>query len=306
LSDTTTISVVTPAHDDATTLPVALASLLAQSTDDWECIVVDDGSTDRPRPAEVVEIFDDDRLRTIEFSENLGRSRARQAGLDAARGEFLCMLDADDWYLPSKLERQLAVARDHRDCVVVSTDTYLASRGGELRAVGRTRPEDATETEGERPVSIGTWNEWGRPPISHGTSMIRMRAARRGRYDSDLTRTEDMDFLLQTALGERYALLREPLYVYTRPAREDRPARMFESIRNELRICRKSALDHPRRAARLAAELLGKYAAYKMIFGLGVDPLAVRSQHREPIDAERRIFERARREVRLELPERIR
>lgn len=282
-SDSPTVSVVTPTHDDGRTLPLALASLVAQTYDDWECIVVDDGSRDEPRPAELLDDFTDPRLRLIEFDENRGRSRARQAGLDAARGDFLCMLDADDWYLPAKLDHQLAVADEFPDCALVATDTYIASHRGELSALGRTRPEPLREfPDRDPPLSLHEWTDWGRPPLSHGTAMIRIETARRATYDPHLTRTEDMDFLLQCALGERFAILRTPLYVYTNPAPDHRRTRMFESLRNELRICLKHADAHPIPTARLTTELLAKIAAYHTIFALDIDPLTLRSQHEPP------------------------
>jgi hypothetical protein len=96
------ISVLMPAHDVAAFIGTALGSVLAQSFRDWELIVVDDGSRDAT--AEVVEARRDPRIRLIR-QENRGVSAARTAATQAARGEAVLYLDADDWLAPDALAR---------------------------------------------------------------------------------------------------------------------------------------------------------------------------------------------------------
>ena len=86
------VSVMMPCFNAAETLPMALASLLAQTHARWEAVIVDDGSTDATW--DVLRAVDDPRLRVERFPENRGRGAARQRCLEMARGDFLSMLDS--------------------------------------------------------------------------------------------------------------------------------------------------------------------------------------------------------------------
>ncbi|MBV6496243.1 MAG: putative glycosyltransferase EpsE [Pyrinomonadaceae bacterium] len=101
------ISVIIPNYNYARYLPEAIESVLAQTHKNVEVIVVDDGSTDDSK--EVLASFGD-RIRTI-FQQNQGVSAARNRGVAESNGDFLAFLDADDAFLPSKLEKQLELFR---------------------------------------------------------------------------------------------------------------------------------------------------------------------------------------------------
>ena len=93
-------SIVLPTHNRASLLKRAIESVRAQSCDAWELVVVDDGSTDGT--AEVVREFADSRI-TYLWQSNQERSAARNTGVRRARGEYVCFLDSDDYYLPAHL-----------------------------------------------------------------------------------------------------------------------------------------------------------------------------------------------------------
>lgn len=97
----TNVSVIIPAYNQAHFIGRAIQSVLDQTYQDFEIIVVDDGSTDNT--AEVVHGFEDSRIRYL-FQENQGLSAARNKGLRLAQGEFISFLDSDDEFLPHKLE----------------------------------------------------------------------------------------------------------------------------------------------------------------------------------------------------------
>jgi len=102
------VSVIVPVFNGEAYLDEALASLPGQAGGRTEVIVVDDGSTDGT--ADVVRTRHGDLH--YHYQENAGVGAARNAGLRRARGAFIAFLDADDYWLPGKLERQLAVFRD--------------------------------------------------------------------------------------------------------------------------------------------------------------------------------------------------
>lgn len=93
-------TVIIPTYNRAKLLKVAINSVLEQSFKDFELIIVDDGSTDETQ--QVVHSFVDQRI-IYHFQENQERSVARNVGVDFAKGEYICFLDDDDYYLPNHL-----------------------------------------------------------------------------------------------------------------------------------------------------------------------------------------------------------
>ena len=94
-------SVLTPVYNGAAFLRRCHATLAAQSFQDWEWVVVDDGSTDET--AELVRGICDERIKLVSYRPNMGRGHARHAALEAARGEWMVVWDADDMYFPDRL-----------------------------------------------------------------------------------------------------------------------------------------------------------------------------------------------------------
>jgi glycosyltransferase involved in cell wall biosynthesis len=96
----------------------ATASILAQTLEDFEFIVVDDGSTDST--VQIVESFNDPRIRMLRL-EHRGIPAALNAGIAAVRAPYMARMDADDVSDPRRLARQLEFMQSNPDCVVVGT-----------------------------------------------------------------------------------------------------------------------------------------------------------------------------------------
>jgi len=126
--DRPTVSVVIPAYNAEGFIAETLDSVLAQTFQDYEVVVVDDGSVDDTRG--VVESYDEPRFRYIR-QENGGASRARNRGIASSSGEFIAFLDSDDLWVPEKLERQVEVFRRNPSLGLVSTlhDAYSPATG---------------------------------------------------------------------------------------------------------------------------------------------------------------------------------
>ncbi|HVO26477.1 MAG TPA: glycosyltransferase [Candidatus Margulisiibacteriota bacterium] len=116
------VSVVIPAFNRAALIRETLDSVLAQTYRDFEVIVVDDGSTDDTPPI-LAEYERDARLRVIRQA-NQGEGAARNAGIDAARGEYVALVDSDDVWRADKLERQVALLVDTPGLAWVYADAY--------------------------------------------------------------------------------------------------------------------------------------------------------------------------------------
>lgn len=221
------VSVMMPCYNGADTLPLALSSLLAQTHERWECVLVDDGSTDNP--AAVVEWLNDPRVRLVSLPRNMGRGVARQVALDHARGDYLAMLDADDWIYPDKLAHQVAFMEAHPTVRLHSLG--LASVGflGTMAGVRLLAPRGTGATV------KGPLTRPGLLPVAFGSSMVRLEDARRCRFDPRLRLSQDTDFMIQLLLGHRFAVSDKIGYVYTElvsrtPQKQARAQRYTEMI----------------------------------------------------------------------------
>jgi glycosyltransferase involved in cell wall biosynthesis len=129
-----TVSVIIPAYNAEAFLARAIRSVEAQSFRNFEVVVVDDGSTDGT--AEVARGFDS--VRCI-GQPHLGPAAARNRGLAEAGGDLVAFLDADDEWLPEKLERQLAFMRSLRSSFSY-TDSFVVRNGSSVRYSALARP----------------------------------------------------------------------------------------------------------------------------------------------------------------------
>lgn len=203
------VSVLMPAYNAARTIRRACASLIAQTFEDWECVVVDDGSHDET--AELVEQIHDTRFRVIRLQENVGRGAARQIALENSRGKFVAFLDADDWWYPAKLKRQLHVM-EVVGSDIVSTGMAIISPSEELKGV-------SVRDDRAAPVIMKEWRRLGRAPVAFGPSLVKGELARSCRFDPRLRRSQDYDFLIQACFRRgACAVIQEVLYAYERGA----------------------------------------------------------------------------------------
>jgi succinoglycan biosynthesis protein ExoO len=120
------VSVIIPAYNTEVYIAKAIQSALDQTLDDIEVIMVDDGSTDKT--VEVAKGFTDQRLKVIVNPQNLGVSAARNRALKAAQGEWIAVLDADDWYDPERLEKLVLLA-EKTNVDMIADDLYLINDG---------------------------------------------------------------------------------------------------------------------------------------------------------------------------------
>ena len=124
-----TVSVIIPTYNRATSIGASIQSVLDQTWQDFEIIIVDDGSTDNTR--QVIEEFKDDRIRYICLEKNGGASHARNIGIGQAGSEFIAFLDSDDEWMPEKLEKQMQVMLQASDKVGLVYCRMRGSRGNE-------------------------------------------------------------------------------------------------------------------------------------------------------------------------------
>jgi glycosyltransferase involved in cell wall biosynthesis len=122
------VSVVIPAYNAASTLARALDSVVAQTRPASEVIVVDDASMDST--AEVANGYAHATIKLVRLASNSGAAAARNKGVETATAELVAFLDADDEWLPTKLEKQVAVISSDRAMSFVSCESKLMSSAG--------------------------------------------------------------------------------------------------------------------------------------------------------------------------------
>jgi glycosyltransferase involved in cell wall biosynthesis len=195
-----TVSIMMPFLNREATLPRAIQSVVAQTFQDWELIAVDDGSSDRS--VEVIERFNDPRIRVVRHERNLGVAAARNTAVKASTGEFIALLDSDDEWLPAKLEKQI----------------------GAMRADEKKRAFCSCAFKFERDGVVEHWpRSWGDSwekalhfecTFGFGSTLVVRRdvAIANGQFDTDLPRHEDWDWILRACeRGEELLYLDEAL-----------------------------------------------------------------------------------------------
>lgn len=115
------VSIITPMYKGADFVGKTIQSVLIQSYQNWEMIIVDDCSPDGGAGINVVKSFSDPRIKLIESKANKGSSGARNIALKAAQGRYISFLDSDDIWHPDFLEKQLSFMEDKKASLVFSS-----------------------------------------------------------------------------------------------------------------------------------------------------------------------------------------
>ena len=192
-------SVIIPVYNRASVLGAAIRSVLAQSCQDFEIVVVDDGSQDDP--ASIVRAFGDPRIRFI-AQENQGGGAARNTAIDAAHGRFIAPLDSDDIFLSHHLQSMKALLE--RTGAKAGYARIIVDRGK-----GRTflKPPRAI---GEQ-EDMGEYLLCARGFVPTITLVVERTMASRVRYDVHLRAAEDTDFAIRLSLaGCKFVMAQEP------------------------------------------------------------------------------------------------
>ncbi len=125
-------SVIIPTYNRGNFISKPIESIIGQSYESWELLIVDDGSTDDT--AQIVKTYAaDKRIRYI-YQQNQERSAARNTGIKHAKGKYICFLDSDDYYLPEHLESfHKKIVLENYPVAVLYCDTYEDLNGRLLR-----------------------------------------------------------------------------------------------------------------------------------------------------------------------------
>jgi len=214
------VSVIIPAYNAGQSLPRALRSVCDQSLRAIEILVVDDASQDQTHQLAESIATTDPRVRVIRRSSNGGPSAARNAGIDAARGTWIALLDADDMYLPQRLTILTDAARS-ANCDLLADNIMLrCPKSG--RPLGLAVPPALAHSR--RCLTPAEFVRCDRPfPGGFQQFGYLMPLIRRAfldehklRYDADIWLAEDFVLYMRCLLaGARMMLLPDAYYQYT-------------------------------------------------------------------------------------------
>ncbi|GAB3670254.1 glycosyltransferase family 2 protein [Halopiger thermotolerans] len=202
-ADDPAVSVVLPTYNRASVLSGAIESVLEQTYDDLELLVIDGGSTDGTRA--VVDRIDDPRLEYVRRDRPEGVSAARNRGIERSSGDLVAFVDSDDRWRPTALERRAAALRD------APADYGVAYCGIEKReGEPITRSGASGDVRSElRHLAVPTYT----------STLVAEREALEAvdGFDEALPCFEDWDLCMRLARTRRFAYVDEPLVVKGEP-----------------------------------------------------------------------------------------
>lgn len=201
------VSIVIPTYNTGEYIQYTLESVFKQTYEDFEVIVVDDGSTDDTK--EVLQVYME-RIRYI-YQENSGRSEARNTGIKAAKGKYVAFLDSDDLWTPGKLETQIDILEKNHDIDFLFGDKQRFSNDGRIiiHSMFKEKGYDEIFFGDSLYVRDAYKKLLDEPFIPTGTVIMKRDCFdEAGLFDKDIY-AEDWDFWLRVALFKNMAYANE-------------------------------------------------------------------------------------------------
>jgi glycosyltransferase involved in cell wall biosynthesis len=207
------VSVGMPVFNSGKTIALAVASIVRQSYQNWELLVMDDGSTDDT--VEIVQRFGDPRVRIVVDGVHRGLPTQLNRAVDMARGRYFARMDGDDIAYPDRVLRQVEYLESHPEVDLLASEMIVFRSDGSILGTRRSPQSHAALCR----------HPWRGIRMSHPTWMGRIEWFRENPYSSEAHRMEDRELLLRTHARSCFATLPEILVAY----RED-----FVSLRRIL------------------------------------------------------------------------
>lgn len=223
------VSIIIPLYNKEETVAQTLTCVFQQTYQDFEVVVVDDGSTDQS--AAIVDRFTDSRIRLIK-QKNGGVSAARNRGIAEARGEYVAFLDADDEWKPDYLSSQMELVRKYPQCSVFASNYEFRNVEGKVRnTIINKLPFAGTDGELSNYFEVACCSH---PPLWTSAVIVRKTAIQEiGGFPVGIKSGEDLLTWAKLAVKYKIAYSTASLAVFVfdeRAFNEDQRNRMPEQI----------------------------------------------------------------------------
>ena len=199
-------SVGLPFYNDRTYLKDAIKSVLHQSHENWELLLVDDGSVDGS--VEIARSFKDSRIRLISHATNCGLPRRLNEIAKMANGAYLFRMDADDLMHPKRIERQLKLLAHSGPETVIGTAAIEIDENGDVTRIIR--------SHGMRNGGYSARSAFIHPTIAARTEWFLKNPYSEAPV---FRRTQDAELWIRSSSSSKFKLMEEPLLFYRRPGR---------------------------------------------------------------------------------------
>ncbi len=210
VSNTPIVSYIVASYNYEQFIGKTIKSILDQTMNDLEVVVIDDGSSDRSR--DVVQSFDDPRIRLYVNDRNMGPAWTYNRGTELARGIYVTCLDSDDWIEPQKTERQLDYFRRHSGVDIVGTYVKIYGEDGNRHPYA-----DQIEQRVNQLRDLDNLETWIDENYLSAPSVMFARAlhSRIGLRDATMIRASDYELWTRAcAAGCRFGVLSVPVLCY--------------------------------------------------------------------------------------------
>jgi glycosyltransferase involved in cell wall biosynthesis len=196
------VSVIMSVYNAQHYVSEAIESILGQSYENFEFIIINDGSTDNSY--EIIESYNDNRIKILN-QDNIGLAASLNRGLNVARGKYVARMDADDISAQNRLEEQFKYMEYNQDCVAVGSNINIISKEGEYLDY-QVRPDDSNLLKSVLPFDT---------PFAHGSAFIRMCVIKNvGGYKPEMRFSQDVILWLDMKEYGKYGRIQKPLYTF--------------------------------------------------------------------------------------------
>lgn len=187
------------------TVASAVKSVLMQTYDNFELIIIDDGSTDHSFAIVQELAKTDNRINLIRGEKNMGVGFRLNQITDLAKGEYIVRMDADDLFFPDKVERQMALLLADKSLDLIDCSAYIIDKFG--NPVGKRKSNDISDLTLRKILK-------SRTVFFHPTVIAKTAWFRKFPYDESFRRGPDFELWCRSFGNTNYTRLDEPLFIY--------------------------------------------------------------------------------------------